>query len=92
MTETNPFQKNMCVELVIDGMTSEGQGVGHLNGVAFFVPETCVEERVSAHIIKVEKRFCIAKAVEILSPSTREKDCTIKHQREKEALKPGIKY
>ena len=69
MTETNPFQKNMCVELVIDGMTSEGQGVGHLNGIAFFVPETCVGERVSAHIIKVEKRFCIAKAVEILSPS-----------------------
>lgn len=69
MTETNPFRKNMRVELTIDGMTSEGQGVGHLDGVAFFVPETCIGEKVAAHIIKVEKRYCVAKVVEILAAS-----------------------
>ena len=69
MKTENPFRKNQDVELLIDGMTGEGQGVAHLDGVAFFVPDTVVGETVSAHIIKVEKRFCIAKVLTVLSPS-----------------------
>lgn len=69
MTKSNPFQKNQRVTLSIDGMTGEGHGVAHLDGVAFFVPQTVVGERVLAHIIKIEKRYCVAKAVSILSQS-----------------------
>ncbi|MBR0082028.1 MAG: 23S rRNA (uracil(1939)-C(5))-methyltransferase RlmD [Clostridia bacterium] len=69
MKSENPFVKNQDVTLSIDGMTSEGQGVAHLDGVAFFVPETVPGETVVAHIIKVEKRFCIAKKTALLTPS-----------------------
>ena len=69
MKQTNPFQKNQELTLDITGVTSEGQGVGRSNGVAFFVPFALPGETVRAHIIKVEKRFCIAKIVEILNPS-----------------------
>ena len=69
MKQTNPFQKNQELTLDIMGVTSEGQGVGRSNGVAFFVPFALPGETVRAHIIKVEKRFCIAKIVEILNPS-----------------------
>jgi 23S rRNA (uracil1939-C5)-methyltransferase len=50
-------------------LSSEGQGVGRSEGVAFFVPFALPGETVRAHIIKVEKRYCIAKIVEILEPS-----------------------
>ncbi len=69
MKKENPFVKNQDLELTIDGMTNEGQGVAHMDGVAFFVPETVVGETVLAHIIKVEKRYCIAKALEIRTPA-----------------------
>ncbi len=69
MKQENPFRKNQDITVSIDGMTGEGQGVAHLDGVAFFVPDTIPEETVSAHIIKVEKRYCVAKMTELLEPS-----------------------
>lgn len=65
----NPFQKNQQVQLEITAVTSEGQGLGRADGVAIFVPNTAPGETVLAHIVKVEKNFCIAKAIEILKPS-----------------------
>ena len=69
MKQTNPFQKNQELVLEITGVTSEGQGVGRSGGVAFFVPFALPGETVRAHIIKVEKKYCIAKTVELLKPS-----------------------
>ncbi len=69
MKEQNPFQKNQELVLEITGVTSEGQGVARSEGVAFFVPFALPGETVKAHIIKVEKRYCIAKLLEILSAS-----------------------
>ena len=71
MKEINPFQKNQELILEITGVTSEGQGVARSQGVAFFVPFALPGETVNAHIIKVEKRFCIAKIAEIVKPSDR---------------------
>ena len=69
MNAVNPFQKNQELTLLITSLSSEGQGVGRSEGVAFFVPFALPGETVRAHIIKVEKRYCIAKIVEILEPS-----------------------
>ena len=69
MNPVNPFQKNQELTLLITSLSSEGQGVGRSEGVAFFVPFALPGETVRAHIIKVEKRYCIAKIVEILEPS-----------------------
>ena len=69
MNPVNPFQKNQELKLLITSLSSEGQGVGRSEGVAFFVPFALPGETVRAHIIKVEKRYCIAKIVEILEPS-----------------------
>ena len=69
MKQSNPFQKNQELVLEITGITSEGQGVGRSEGVAFFVPFAIPGETVKVHIIKVEKKFCIAKIVDIVKPS-----------------------
>lgn len=65
----NPIKKNQEIELLIDGVTSEGQGVGRYAGVAVFVPQTIAGELVRAHIIKVDHNYCIAKLTEVLTPS-----------------------
>ena len=69
MKQVNPFQKNQELTLEIMGVTSEGQGVGRSEGVAFFVPFALPGETVKAHIIKVEKKYCIAKITDLLKPS-----------------------
>ena len=69
MSLINPFRKNQELVLSITGLTSEGQGVGRSDGVAFFVPFALPGETVNVHVIKVEKRYCIAKIVDILEPS-----------------------
>lgn len=69
MKQSNPFSKNQELTLEITGITSEGQGVGRCEGVAFFVPFALPGETVRAHIIKVEKKYCIAKIVDILNTS-----------------------
>ena len=69
MKQQNPFRKNQELTLTIDSVTAEGQGVGRADGVAFFVPYALPGETVRAHIIKVEKRYCVAKLLEVLTPS-----------------------
>ncbi len=64
------MQKNMCIPLVIDGMTAEGNGVGRAeNGMAVFVPHTAVGDRLLCRIVKVEKRFAYGIVEELLIPS-----------------------
>lgn len=69
MKQINPFRKNDELDITITSVTSEGQGVGRSNDVAIFVPFAIPGETVRAHIIKVEKRYCIAKIVDVLNPS-----------------------
>ncbi|MBQ1821103.1 MAG: 23S rRNA (uracil(1939)-C(5))-methyltransferase RlmD [Clostridia bacterium] len=69
MKQSNPFLKNQELTLEITGITSEGQGVARCEGVAFFVPFALPGEIVVAHIIKIEKKYCIAKAIRFLKLS-----------------------
>ena len=69
MKQVNPFQKNQELTLEITGVTSVGQGVGRSEGVAFFVPFALPGETVKTHIIKVEKKYCIAKITDLLKQS-----------------------
>ena len=48
------MKKNDEFELEITGMTTEGSGVGHKDGMAVFVRNTAVGDTVLAHAIKVK--------------------------------------
>lgn len=99
----NPLKKNTEIELTIEGITSEGHGVGRVDGVAVFVPMTAVGERVRALIIKVEKQYCIGKCVELLSRSAERivppceayslcGGCTMQHLSYKEQLRQKTQF
>ena len=64
-------------EVVIDGITNEGNGVGRVDSMAVFVPESAVGDRLRVRIEKVGKSFAVGKAVKILdaSPARITPDC-----------------
>lgn len=73
------MKKNDEFELEITGMTAEGSGVGHIDGMAVFADQTAVGDKIFAHAIKVKKNYAVAKAMEIITPSPDriEPDCPV---------------
>ena len=61
--------KNQKIELEIDGMSAEGNGVGHFDGLAIFVPNSAIHDRLLVHILKVKKNIAFGKIEKILEPS-----------------------
>jgi 23S rRNA (uracil1939-C5)-methyltransferase len=61
--------KNMQIELTVDGYTAEGSGVGHYDGMAVFVGNAAVGDRLRVNIIKAKKTYAVGKIIEVLSPS-----------------------
>ncbi|MDD6807020.1 MAG: 23S rRNA (uracil(1939)-C(5))-methyltransferase RlmD [Oscillospiraceae bacterium] len=61
--------KNQNITLKIDGMTAEGNGVGHFDGVAVFVPGSALGDELEVHIVKVKKTYAFGKILNIITPS-----------------------
>lgn len=69
--------KNQDIQLHIDGVTSEGSGVGRFDGMAVFVAGAAAGDTVTAHIIKVKKTYAvgIVKDIVVPSPDRTDIDC-----------------
>lgn len=72
-------QKNDIIALEITDMTHEGSGVGHLDGMAVFVPASAVGDRLSVRLVKVNKTHCFGRIEQVLEPSPDrvEPDCPV---------------
>ncbi len=68
--ENYPLKKNQDITLTISGITAEGSGVGHYEGIAVFVPNTAVDDVIDCHIIKTKKNYAIGKINSILKASS----------------------
>ncbi|HLR65503.1 MAG TPA: 23S rRNA (uracil(1939)-C(5))-methyltransferase RlmD [Pseudogracilibacillus sp.] len=64
-----PVKKNETVELVFEDLTSEGSGVGKLEGYPVFVPFGLPGERAQVKILKTTKKFAFGKLVRLLTES-----------------------
>lgn len=62
--------KNDAIILTIDGQGSEGEGVGHTDGMAVFVPGLLIGEEAEVRIVKVKKSFAYGRVVRLLKPSS----------------------
>ena len=65
-----PLKKNQDIEIEITGITTEGSGVGHYDGIAVFVPNTATGDVIDCHIIKTKKNYAIGKINSILKASS----------------------
>ena len=63
------LNKNEIYETVITDYTAEGQGVGHVEGCAVFIPNAIAGEKVRVHIEVAKKNWAAGKIVEILEKS-----------------------
>lgn len=70
MKQKPPLARNDDIEILIDALGSEGQGIGRYEGYAVFVPGALPGERVKAHMIKVNPGYGIAKLTEVLTASS----------------------
>lgn len=73
------LSKNDEIVLDIIDVTHEGNGVGKKDGVAVFVPETCVGDKVLVRIQKITSKFAYGKVLEIIKASEEriESDCSV---------------
>lgn len=63
------LKKNDIVLLTIESITNEGNGIGHVDGIAVFVPLTATGDVLKARIVKVQKSYCYGIIDEIIEPS-----------------------
>ena len=63
------LKKNDRIPLKITGVTAEGSGVGHYNGLAVFVANAARGDTITAHIIKVKKNYAVARIHQVVTPS-----------------------
>ncbi len=63
------LKKNELYETEIIDYTTEGAGVGRINGMTVFVPSTAVGDKGMVKILKVTKSYAFGKMETILSPS-----------------------
>ncbi|MCH5352046.1 MAG: TRAM domain-containing protein, partial [Acutalibacter sp.] len=73
------LKKNDFIELSVTGMTAEGMGVGHFDGMAVFVPLTAPGDLAQVKIVKVLKNLAYGRLEQLLSPSPDriEPDCPV---------------
>ncbi len=60
-----PLTRNQEIVLTIDGLTSEGQGVGRYEGFAVFVPFVLPGEEALVRIIKPSASYAVGKLIEL---------------------------
>lgn len=63
------IRKNDIEKLQITAMSSDGSGIGRINDVVVFVPNTAVGDTILVKIVKVLKNYAFGRIEEILTPS-----------------------
>lgn len=63
------IEKGQKYELKIEDMSTEGQGIGRIEGMAVFVDGAVVGDVVKAELTKLKKNYAFGRLTEILEPS-----------------------
>ena len=64
-----PFQKDDIVCVSIQDISSDGAGIGKVDGFTLFIKDAVVGDTVTAKIMKVKKGYGFARLVEVAEPS-----------------------
>lgn len=64
-----PFSYHQEIELLIDSLSNNGDGIGRIDGWVVFVPFALPGDRVKARVWRNDKNYSTADLVEVLEPS-----------------------
>ena len=63
------MQKNDTFTLEITDIGTDGEGIGHYEGMTFFVKDACMGDVILAKALKLKKNYGYARVEQILTPS-----------------------
>ncbi len=63
------YKKNQELEIIIEDMGNEGEGIGKVCGYTFFVKDAVTGDRIKAKITKLKKNYGYARLIQIIEPS-----------------------
>ena len=63
------FKKNDLVQLKIEDMSTDGEGIGKTDGFTVFVKDAVIGDEILAKIIKTKKTYGYGRLMEIITPS-----------------------
>lgn len=77
--QETPVKKNETLKLQIEDLTSEGNGVGKINGYPIFIPHALPGEIVEIKVVKVNKKLAYGKLLNVVkeSPNRVEPPCDV---------------
>ena len=64
------MKKNDIFDLEITDMGVDGKGIGHYDGMTFFVKDALIGDMIRARATKLKKNYGYARVEEVLTPST----------------------
>ena len=64
-----PVKKNQTIDLEIEDLTHEGNGVGKVDGYPVFTPFVLPGEKAAIKIVKVNKKFAFGKLIQLREQS-----------------------
>ena len=64
------MKKNDIFDLEITDMGVDGEGIGHYDGMTFFVKDALIGDVIRARVTKLKKNYGYARVEEIVTPST----------------------
>ena len=64
------LQKNDLFEIEITDMGIDGEGIGHYDGMTFFIKDAVIGDVIIARAMKLKKNYGYARVEEIKTPST----------------------
>jgi 23S rRNA (uracil1939-C5)-methyltransferase len=64
-----PYTKNEELQVTIDAIGSEGEGIAHVNGYTLFIKDTLIGDEALVKVIKTKKNYGYARLEKILTPS-----------------------
>lgn len=69
MDDRAELRKNDIIEVIIEDMGTQGEGIGKYNGYPLFIKDVIIGEKVSVLVLKTKKNYGYAKLLKILDPS-----------------------
>ncbi len=75
------MNKNDLFELTITDMGVDGEGIGHFEGMTFFVKDALIGDVIKARVTKLKKNYGYARVEEIISPSEFRVEAKCPHHR-----------
>ena len=67
--DSTRLKKNDIYEITIEDIGNDGEGIGHIEGMAIFVKDTVVGDEAKVKLVKVKKNYAYGRLEEIIKPS-----------------------